>query len=134
LALTPARTPPHFGMPEPRPPDLPTQLVRLTAGVCLIHLIRNSFRYASRKNWDELSRDLKPIYTAGNAEAAAAALDDLHAKWGARYPAIIRLWRNAWEEFIPFLDYGGSRRRSLENPGSRNPSPASVSNHRVVTS
>jgi hypothetical protein len=30
---------------------------------CLIHLIRNSFRFASRKYWDELSRDLKPIYT-----------------------------------------------------------------------
>jgi putative transposase len=73
---------------------------------CLIHLIRNSFRFASRKYWDELSRDLKPIYTAVNAEAAAAALDDLHAKWAPRYPAIIRLWRNAWQEFIPFLDYG----------------------------
>ena len=73
---------------------------------CLIHLIRNSFRFASRKYWDQLSRDLKPIYTAVNAEAAAAALDDLDAKWGTRYPAIIRLWRNAWEEFIPFLDYG----------------------------
>jgi putative transposase len=47
---------------------------------------------------------LKPIYTAGNAEAAAAALDGLNAKWGTRYPAIIRLWRNAWQEFIPFLD------------------------------
>ena len=72
---------------------------------CLIHLIRNSFRFASRKYWDQLSRDLKPIYTAVDAEAAAAALDDLHAKWGTRYPAIIRLWRNAWQEFIPFLDY-----------------------------
>src|SRR6187551_376309 len=49
---------------------------------CLIHLIRNTFRFASRKYWDELSRDLKPIYTAVNAEAAAAALDDLDAKWG----------------------------------------------------
>jgi putative transposase len=65
---------------------------------CLIHLIRNSFRFASRKYWDQLSRDLKPIYTAVNAEAAAAALDDLHAKWGTRSPAIIRLWRNAWQE------------------------------------
>jgi transposase-like protein len=73
---------------------------------CLIHLIRNSFRFASRKYWDQLSRDLKPIYTAVDAEAAAAALDDLDAQWGARYPAIIRLWRSAWEEFIPFLDYG----------------------------
>jgi transposase-like protein len=80
---------------------------------CLIHLIRNSFRFASRKYWDQLSRDLKPIYTAVNAEAAAAALDDLHAKWAARYPAIIRLWRNAWEEFIPFLDYDVEIRKVL---------------------
>jgi putative transposase len=80
---------------------------------CLIHLIRNSFRYASKKYWDGLSRDLKPIYTAVNAEAAAGALDDLDAKWGTRYPAIIRLWRNAWEEFIPFLDYDVEIRRVL---------------------
>jgi Transposase, Mutator family len=45
----------------------------------LIHLIRNSFRFASRKSWNQLSRHLKPIYTAINAEAAAAALDDLGA-------------------------------------------------------
>jgi putative transposase len=75
--------------------------------------IRNSFRFASRKYWDELSRDLKPIYTAVNAEAAAAALDDLDAKWGTRYPAIIRLWRNAWDEFIPFLDYDVEIRKVL---------------------
>jgi transposase-like protein len=77
-----------------------------------IHLIRGSFRYASRKYWDQLAKDLKPIYQAANA-AAAAALDDLEATWGARYPAIIRLWRNAWDEFIPFLDYDVEIRRVL---------------------
>ncbi len=76
-----------------------------TVQACIIHLIRGSFRYASRKYWDQLSKDLKPIYTAVNADAALAALDDLDATWGQRYPAIIRLWRNAWAEFIPFLDY-----------------------------
>ena len=48
---------------------------------------------------------MKPIYTAVNATAARAALDDLAEKWGQRYGAIIRLQENAWEEFIPFLDY-----------------------------
>jgi putative transposase len=76
-----------------------------TVQACIIHLIRGTFRYASRKYWDQLSRDLKPIYQAVNADAAAAAVDDLEQKWGQRYPAIIRLWRNAWTEFIPFLDY-----------------------------
>ena len=72
---------------------------------CIIHLIRNTFRLASKRDWDGLKRDLKPIYTAVNATAARAALDDLAEKWGTRYSAIIRLWENAWEQFIPFLDY-----------------------------
>ena len=76
-----------------------------TVQTCIIHLIRGTFGYASRKYWDELSKDLRPIYTAASAEAAAAALDGLDDKWGKRYPAMIRLWRNAWSEFIPFLDY-----------------------------
>jgi putative transposase len=72
---------------------------------CIVHLIRNTFRLASRRDWDALKRDLKPVYTAVNAAAARAALDDLAERWGQRYPAIIRLWHNAWEEFTPFLDY-----------------------------
>jgi putative transposase len=72
---------------------------------CIIHLIRNTFRLTSRKYWDELKRDIKPVYTAVNATAARAAFDDLADKWGGRYPAVIRLWDNAWSEFIPFLDY-----------------------------
>jgi transposase-like protein len=66
-----------------------------------VHLIRNTFRLASRKYWDQLKHDVKPIYTAVNATAARVAFDELTEKWGARYPAIIRLWDNAWEEFIP---------------------------------
>jgi len=80
---------------------------------CIIHLIRNTFRLASRKYWDALKHDVKPIYTAVNAAAARAAFDELTEKWGTRYPAIIRLWANAWEEFIPFLDYDVEIRRVL---------------------
>lgn len=50
---------------------------------CFIHLIRRTFQYASSKYWDELSKDLKPIYQAADAEAAAAALDDLVPDVGA---------------------------------------------------
>jgi len=87
------------------PNSVNTVWLMATVQTCIIHLIRGTFRFASRKYWDELSRDLKPIYQAVNADAAAAALDGLDEKWGQRYPAMIRLWRNAWAEFIPFLDY-----------------------------
>ena len=76
-----------------------------TVQTCIIHLIRNTFRLTSRKDWDAVKRDVKPIYTAPTAAAARAAFDDLAERWGTKYPAVIRLWSSAWEEFIPFLDY-----------------------------
>jgi len=97
------------GLPDSVAAVWPATIVQ----TCIIHLIRGSIRYASRKYWDQLAADLKPIYQAVNADAAAAALAELDAKWGARYPAIIRLWRTAWDEFIPFLDYDVEIRKVL---------------------
>ena len=76
-----------------------------TVQTCIIHLIRNTFRLTSRRDWDAIKRSVKLIYTAPNESAARAALDELAETWGGRYPAMIRLWENAWSEFIPFLDY-----------------------------
>src|ERR1700761_545913 len=97
------------GLPEVVSNVWPQAIVQ----TCIIHLIRNTFRLASRRYWDELKRDLKPIYTAVNADAALTAFGELTDKWEPRYPAIIRLWANAWEEFIPFLDYDVEIRRVL---------------------
>jgi putative transposase len=72
---------------------------------CVIHLLRNSFRYAARQDWDKLARDLKPIYTAPSEAAAAARFEEFTETWGGRYPAIVKLWRSAWAEFVPFLAY-----------------------------
>ncbi|MFH9778755.1 IS256 family transposase [Streptomyces luteogriseus] len=84
-----------------------------TVQTCVVHLIRNTFRLSGRQHWDALKRELKPIYTAPSEAAARAAFDDLAENWGKRYPAIIRLWDNAWEEFIPFLDYDTEIRRVI---------------------
>lgn len=80
---------------------------------CIIHLIRNTFRLIPRQKWDEVKNDIKPIYTAPSPDAALVALDELEEKWGERHRAMIRLWRNAWEEFIPFLDYDVEIRKVL---------------------
>ena len=97
------------GLPEVVSNVWPQTIVQ----TCIIHLIRNTFRLTSRRYWDELKRDLRPIYTAVNPSAARAAFDDLAEKWGPRYPAVIRLWDNAWAEFIPFLDYDVEIRRVI---------------------
>lgn len=84
-----------------------------TVQTCIIHLIRNTFRYASRKYSDQISRDLKPIYTAPTIVAAEQARDEFLEKWGRAYPAIRTLWKNAWAEFVPFLDYDLEIRKVL---------------------
>src|ERR1700744_1336850 len=72
---------------------------------CIVHLLRNSFKYASRRDWAEVAKDIKPVYTAVSEAAALDALTEFSAKWEKRYPAIIRLWENAWAEFVPFLRF-----------------------------
>ena len=80
---------------------------------CVIHLLRNSFRLTSRKYWDQIARGLKLVYTAPSPAAAKDQFDTFTDTWGQRYPALIRLWANAWEQFTPFLDYDVEIRRIL---------------------
>lgn len=72
---------------------------------CIVHLLRASFRYASRKDWAAIAKDLRPIYTAATEAAALERLAEFASTWEQRYPAIIRLWENAWAEFVPFLAF-----------------------------
>jgi transposase-like protein len=72
---------------------------------CVVHLLRNSFRYASKRDWAAIARDLKPIYTAASEAEALERFAEFSGTWEARYPAIVRLWENAWAEFVPFLSF-----------------------------
>jgi putative transposase len=95
------------------PDSVVTVWPRTIVQTCIIHLIRNTFRLVPRQHWDAIKKDIKPIYTAPNPDAALAALDKVEEKWGKQYRAVIRLWRNAWEEFIPFLSYDPEIRKVL---------------------
>ena len=97
------------GLPESIEATWPLALVQ----TCVLHLIRNTFRLASRADWDKMARDLRPVYTAVNEADAAARLDEFHTIWGNRYPAIRSLWTAAWPEFVPFLDYSPEIRRVI---------------------
>jgi putative transposase len=97
------------GLPEAVSVTWPQAVVQL----CVVHLIRASLRYASRKYWAPLARDLRPVYTAPDENAAAAALDAFAATWEARYPAIVKLWRAHWGEFTPFLAFPPEVRRVI---------------------
>src|SRR5262249_36414902 len=68
---------------------------------CIVHLIRHSLRYVPRREREQVARDLKPIYTAANVDAAQAALEAFDGKWGTRFPVITQAWLNAREYVTP---------------------------------
>jgi transposase-like protein len=87
-------------------PEVVTQVWPATVvQQCIIHLLRNTFRYASKRDWGEVARDIKAVYTAPSEQAALDAFAEFSEKWEKRYPAIIRLWSDAWAEMVPFLAF-----------------------------
>ncbi|MBB5493945.1 IS256 family transposase [Nocardiopsis metallicus] len=78
---------------------------RTVVQTCIVHLLRNSFRYASRADWEKVAKALKPVYTAATEEAALERFSEFCEEWGDKYPAIVRLWENAWAEMVPFLAF-----------------------------
>jgi putative transposase len=80
---------------------------------CIVHLIRHSLRYVPRRERERVARDLKPIYTTTDADAAEAALHAFDERWGKRFPVITQAWLSAWEQVIPFMTFGPEVRRVI---------------------
>jgi putative transposase len=87
-------------------PDTITQL-------CIVHQIRNSLKYVITRDKKALMADLKLIYTAATEEEALAALDAFEAKWGAKYPVIVRSWRTNWDKISPMFRFTHDIRKAI---------------------
>ena len=86
---------------------------KTTVQTCIVHLLRHSLKYVPRKEREQVARDLKPIYTAVDADAAQEALERFDEKWGQRFPVITKAWLDAWEYVIPFLAFPEEVRRVI---------------------
>jgi hypothetical protein len=73
--------------------------------LCVVHLVRSSLRYSSKKHWSRICAELREIYTAPSVDAARARFDEFTEAWRDRYPAMISTWEQAWSDFVPFLDF-----------------------------
>lgn len=89
------------GLPEAITATWPQASVQ----TCVVHLVRNTLRYASKKYWSQITSQLRGVYTAPTVEAAEAAFDEFADRWEPLYPAMISMWRRAWPEFVPFLAF-----------------------------
>jgi putative transposase len=84
-----------------------------TVQTCIVHLIRNSLKYVPRREFADVARDLKPIYTATDADTAHQELERFDEKWGARFPVITQAWLDSWEYVTPFLAFPPEVRRVI---------------------
>jgi putative transposase len=76
-----------------------------TVQTCVVHLVRNSLRYASKKHWQAITSGLRKIYTADTVAEAEARFAEFSEEWKPIYPAMIQSWENSWVEFVPFLEF-----------------------------
>ncbi|WP_025642628.1 IS256 family transposase [Schnuerera ultunensis] len=72
---------------------------------CIIHQLRNSFKYVSYKDLREFANDFKEVYKAVNEEEGYQKLLDLEEKWGKKYPYAIKSWDMNWDVLSPFFKY-----------------------------
>ena len=84
-----------------------------TIQTCIVHLIRHILKYVPRRQYDAVVKDLKPIYTAIDADGALVALEAFEEKWGAQLPVIGQAWRSAWEHVTPFMAFEPEVRRVI---------------------
>lgn len=78
---------------------------------CVVHVIRNAMRFVSYGDRRKVAAGMRAIYTAPTLEAAEIAFKDFDKQFGTQYPAAVEVWRHAWNDFTPFLDYPPELRR-----------------------
>lgn len=90
-----------------------------TVQTCVVHLIRAATRFVSYKDRKTVCAALKPVYQAANEEAALEALGAFEAsELGQRYPAAVKTFTDAWEQFTPFLSFPPMLRKVIYTTNS----------------
>jgi putative transposase len=81
--------------------------------LCIVHMVRASLHYVNWKERKRVATDLKAIYRAATERQAKQELDDFVAKWGDKYQAIGKLWRDNWDRVTPLFDFPAEVRRII---------------------
>lgn len=97
------------GFPEAINAVFPQTIVQ----TCIVHLVRHSLNFCSYKDRKTVAGDLKSVYRAETAQAAAQRLEEFDAKWGGQYPTIALSWRNNWAHVVPFFAFPQDIRRII---------------------
>jgi len=73
--------------------------------LCIVHMVRNSVKYVSWKDYKAVTSDLKLIYRSATEQEALVELNKFSDTWDAKYPQISKSWRTHWSNLITFFNY-----------------------------
>ncbi len=80
---------------------------------CVIHMLRNSFKYVSYKDLKKFASDFKSVYNAPNETSALSELENIKETWGIKYPYAIGNWESNWEDVSSFFQFPDDIRRIM---------------------
>lgn len=80
---------------------------------CIIHMLRNSFKYVSYKDIKKFASDFKAVYKAPTEEAALLELEGVKEIWGKKYPYALNSWEQNWDVVRPFFQFSDDIRRIM---------------------
>lgn len=80
---------------------------------CIVHMVRTSLKFVSYRDYKEVCKGLRAIYTQDSAEAALGKLDEFKERWRGKYPEIAAKWEKNWAELSPFFDQPEALRRVI---------------------
>jgi putative transposase len=96
------------------PDALEAAYPQTTLQTCIVHLIRRSLAFVGHQERTRFAAALRPIYTAASSDLAARELDAFaDGPWGQRFPMVVKLWRAAWAQVVPFFAFPPEVRRVM---------------------
>ena len=80
---------------------------------CIVHQVRNTLKYAARKDYRSLVDDMKAIYTCAGIAQAEVKLSEFAEKWEEKYPVVVKSWQANWYKLSSFFEFGKDIRRLM---------------------
>ena len=81
--------------------------------LCIVHMVRNSLKYVSWKDYKAVTADLKRLYRSATEDEALLELERFSETWDGQYPQITKSWRNHWQNLNTLFSYPEDIRKAI---------------------
>ncbi|WP_250245357.1 IS256 family transposase [Alteromonas mediterranea] len=81
--------------------------------LCIVHMVRNSLKYVSWKDYKAVTADLKRVYRSATEDEALLELERFAETWDGQYSQISKSWRTHWHNLNTLFNYPEDIRKAI---------------------